>query len=205
MPKVSQSYLDSRRAQILDAAIVRFSRQGFHRTTMQDIVAQSRLSPGAIYNYFKSKEAIIGAIADARLAKERQLMTDAQNETTAADVLRRIRDAYFGELKDPKERLRRRVSIQLWAEAQRSPKILKVVRRSIEEPLKLLTGILAGAQRSGEISKEVDAEATARFLIAAFHGLVLQVEWDDNVTTKPYFAVLDSFLKSLTSTTTRKK
>jgi len=69
MPKVSQSYLDNRRTQILDAAILRFGRQGFHRTTMQDIVAQSRLSPGAIYNYFKSKEAIIASIAEDRLDK----------------------------------------------------------------------------------------------------------------------------------------
>jgi AcrR family transcriptional regulator len=199
MPKVSQSYLDNRRTQILDAAILRFGRQGFHRTTMQDIVAQSRLSPGAIYNYFKSKEAIIAAIAEDRLTLERQLMTDAQSEPTATGVLRRIRNAYFGELKNPKERRRRRVSIQLWAEAQRDPKILKVVRRSMHEPLRLLTGILTRAQQSGEISRKVNPEATARFLIAAFHGLVLQVEWDEKLPTKPYFAVLDNFLESLTA------
>jgi TetR/AcrR family transcriptional regulator, transcriptional repressor of aconitase len=48
MPKVSQAYWDARRAQILDAAIVCFARQGFHRATMDDIVHQSKLSPGAI-------------------------------------------------------------------------------------------------------------------------------------------------------------
>jgi hypothetical protein len=35
-----------------------FSRDGFHCTTMQDIVPESGLSPGAIYNYFKSKEGL---------------------------------------------------------------------------------------------------------------------------------------------------
>jgi AcrR family transcriptional regulator len=43
MPKVSQKYLDARRSEILDAAIVCFSRDGFHRATMQDIVRQSGL------------------------------------------------------------------------------------------------------------------------------------------------------------------
>jgi AcrR family transcriptional regulator len=77
MPKVSQKYLDDRRSEILDAAIVCFSRDGFHRTTMKDIVRESGLSPGAIYNYFRSKEEIIEANAARRQAKERRLVTEA--------------------------------------------------------------------------------------------------------------------------------
>lgn len=199
MPKVSQSYLDARRVQILDAAIVCFSRQGFHRTTMQDIVSQSKLSPGAIYNYFESKDDIIEAIADERHAKERTLMTEATKERTVASVLRRIRDAFFGELKNPKERLRRRVSIQLWAEAQRNPRILKLIRRGVNGPHELLSGILSDAQRRGEISDKVDPDAAARFLIAEFHGLVLQVEWDNHVRIEPQIQLLDNFLESISS------
>jgi len=95
MPKVSQSYLDARRSQILEAAIACFSREGFHRTTMQAIVKQSRLSPGAIYNYFESKEEIIEAIANERHAKEHLLMSAARKEADVASVLKRIRDAFF--------------------------------------------------------------------------------------------------------------
>jgi TetR/AcrR family transcriptional regulator, transcriptional repressor of aconitase len=197
MPKVSQAYLDARRAQILDAAIACFSREGFHRTTMQDIVDQSKLSPGAIYNYFKSKEEIIEAIADERHAKERKLMMEARKEATVSNVLRRIRDSFFGELRDPKERLHRRVGIQLWAEAQRNPRILKLVRRGLNAPHKLLSSILSEAQQRGEISQKVDADAAARFLIAAFHGFVLQVEWDDQVAMGPYVRLFDNFLESM--------
>ena len=70
MPKVNDAYLDARRAQILNAAIICFARQGFHRATMHDIVEQSKLSPGAIYNYFGSKEEIIEAIANERHKEE---------------------------------------------------------------------------------------------------------------------------------------
>src|SRR5271156_4654230 len=109
VPKVSQAYLDARRSEILDAAIICFSRDGFHRTTMQDIVKQSKLSPGAIYNYFAGKQEIIEAIANERRAKEHLLMSEARKEPNVAGVLKRIRDSFFGELRDPKERLRRRV------------------------------------------------------------------------------------------------
>jgi AcrR family transcriptional regulator len=197
MPKVSQAYLDARRGEILDAAIVCFSREGFHRTTMVEIVKESGVSPGAIYNYFDSKEEIIEAIAEGRREVELALIAEATQADTVVDALRRLRDAFFGDLKNPKERLRRRLSIQLWAEAQRNPRILKLVRGSFEGPLKMLSGILAEAQRRGEISEKVDAEATARFLIGAFFGLVLQVEWDDEVRIEKQIELLDVFLGSI--------
>jgi TetR/AcrR family transcriptional regulator, transcriptional repressor of aconitase len=197
MPKVSQSYLDARRSQILEAAIACFSREGFHRTTMQDIVKQSRLSPGAIYNYFESKEEIIEAIANERHAKEHLVMSAARKEADVASVLKRIRDAFFGELRNPKERLRRRVGIQLWAEAQRNSGILKIVRRGVNGPFKLLRTIISDAQRRKEISDEVDPDATARFMIAAFQGFVLQMEWDNQIKVEPYIQLLDTFLKFL--------
>ena len=59
MPKVTQAHLEARRQQILDAAFGCFARQGFHQTTMQDICREAELSPGAVYRYFDSKEAII--------------------------------------------------------------------------------------------------------------------------------------------------
>jgi TetR/AcrR family transcriptional regulator, transcriptional repressor of aconitase len=197
MPKVSQAYLDARRGEILEAAVVCFSREGFHRTTMAEIVKESGVSPGAIYNYFESKEEIIEAIAEERRGVEEKLIDEATQAGTVVDALRRLRDAFFGDLKNPKERLRRRLSIQLWAEAQRNPRILKLVRGSFEGPLAMLSGILSEAQRRGEISGKMDAEATARCLIGAFYGLVLQVEWDGGVRIAPQIELLDVFLGSI--------
>jgi AcrR family transcriptional regulator len=61
VPKLSDDYREARRRQVLDAAVVCFARTGFHRTSMQDIVAESGLSPGAIYRYFTGKEEIVDA------------------------------------------------------------------------------------------------------------------------------------------------
>src|SRR3954469_21945833 len=63
MPRVSDDHLERRRQQILDAARRCFVRKGFHRTSMQDVFAESGLSAGAVYRYFKSKNEIIHAIA----------------------------------------------------------------------------------------------------------------------------------------------
>jgi TetR/AcrR family transcriptional regulator, transcriptional repressor of aconitase len=197
MPKVSQKYLDIRRSEILDAAILCFSRDGFHRTTMKDIVRQSKLSPGAIYNYFKSKEEIIQAIANRRQAKERELVMEAIEKGSVVEALKRVRDAFFDELDNQKERQRRQVSIQLWAEGQRSPDVQKIVRSSFEEPRKLLSSVLLEARAQGAIAKWADPDTLACFVIATFHGLVLQREWDRNFSAERYKILLDILLTAV--------
>lgn len=46
---------------IIDAATVCFSRNGFHRTTIDDIAKEQNVSKGAIYYYFKNKSEVIYA------------------------------------------------------------------------------------------------------------------------------------------------
>ena len=77
MPKVSDDYRASRRQQILDAAVECFARQGFHRTSMQDIFDESGLSAGAVYGYFAGKDDIVAAVADERHAQEAALVSSA--------------------------------------------------------------------------------------------------------------------------------
>ena len=52
-----------RRAEILDAAERCFIRSGFHQASMQEICAEAKMSPGNLYRYFPSKEAIIAGIS----------------------------------------------------------------------------------------------------------------------------------------------
>ena len=59
MPKVTEEHVEARRRQILSAALRCFAREGFHRTTMQDIFREADLSPGAVYSYFKGKDELI--------------------------------------------------------------------------------------------------------------------------------------------------
>ena len=52
------------REKILHTALSLFRKQGFEKTTMRDIAAQTGLSLGAAYYHFASKEAIVGAYYD---------------------------------------------------------------------------------------------------------------------------------------------
>jgi AcrR family transcriptional regulator len=53
---------EERKNQILDAATSVFARLGFHKARMDDIGEEARLSKGALYWYFRSKDAVIDAL-----------------------------------------------------------------------------------------------------------------------------------------------
>jgi AcrR family transcriptional regulator len=194
MPKVSKQYLDARCSEILDAAVVCFARSGFHKATMRDIVKESGMSAGAIYNLFSGKQEIVAAIASRRHDEERRIFDEARKQPTLAKSLEHIRDYFLSDLNSPRQRMRRRVTVQLWAEAQHDTKLQKVARDTFAKPHKLLRDLLTEGQRRGEIARRIDADAMARFLIAAFHGLVLQTEWEERLELNPQLDIFNVLL-----------
>jgi AcrR family transcriptional regulator len=61
--KREQTKLANRQA-ILDAARAVFREMGFEAATVRDIIRRTGLSVGAFYNYYRSKEEVIAALAD---------------------------------------------------------------------------------------------------------------------------------------------
>ena len=49
---------------ILDAAALLFLQKGYQNTTLQDIIDATKLSKGAVYHHFRSKEEIAQRVGD---------------------------------------------------------------------------------------------------------------------------------------------
>ncbi len=58
--------VEDRRAQIMDAALRVFARKGFARASNKDVAREAGITPGLIYHYFQSKEALLKAIMEER-------------------------------------------------------------------------------------------------------------------------------------------
>ncbi len=61
-PKV----VEDRREQIIDAAMRVFAQKGFVRATNKDVAHEAGITPGLIYHYFESKEALLMAVVESR-------------------------------------------------------------------------------------------------------------------------------------------
>ena len=180
MPKVSEQHAEQRRRQILDAALACFAREGFHRTTMQDIFREADLSPGAVYTYFFGKDDLVRAIADEGLALARRTLEGLDERTRAEEALDRMLAA-FTRL-DADGQLFLRTAIQLWGEALRDPKVMALLRRSIDHDIETL-GRLFG-------------EPHARVTIALFHGLMLQRTWYPEMDVAAFSAAARALVAS---------
>jgi TetR/AcrR family transcriptional regulator, transcriptional repressor of aconitase len=196
MPRVSAAYLEERRAHVLAAAARCFAREGFHRATMQDVVRESGLSPGALYRYFASKEDLVAAIAHERHAAERAAL-DAARGADVADAVRAIAQAFLGPLARSEEREWRRVTVQLWSEALRNPAVMRVIRGGLDGPLRALTALFRRAQREERLPRDVDPSALARVAAAVFQGLVLQQAWQPSLAIAPCVAAALRLLDGL--------
>lgn len=64
LPKVSEQHIIQRKTDILKAAKAVFCRKGFEPATMQDVVEESGMSRGGVYQYFSSTEEMMRALLD---------------------------------------------------------------------------------------------------------------------------------------------
>jgi AcrR family transcriptional regulator len=200
MPKISELRRESRRREILEAALACFSEDGFHQTGMADIVSRSGMSHGAVYGYFRSKDDIIEALADDRHQSEAILNSVVLDAADPVEGLRALFRAYARGLVDPADNARRRVGVNGWAEALRNRRVHARVVEGIDIPRGLIIGLVKGAQRVGRLSNTVSADAVARSFIALFQGFVLQVAWGEDIDVDACIAVVDRMLQGLTPT-----
>jgi AcrR family transcriptional regulator len=174
MPRVSQDHLDARRQQILAGARRSFLRNGFHATSMQDILREANLSAGALYRYFPSKNDLMAAIAAEAIGKIQAAFTPILEADPPPPL-----DVAFTELGRTIQRMDEedgvaRMAVQLWGEAVRSPELAERLRELILAIRGLAVRLVRTYQARGEISSDIPAEGIAPVLIGIMPGFMLQ-------------------------------
>lgn len=76
--RANEGLADSRnkRQQIMEAAYVVFSRKGFHRATVDEIIAMADTGKGTVYNYFVNKEQLFYTLIKERSAPFEQTLSE---------------------------------------------------------------------------------------------------------------------------------
>jgi AcrR family transcriptional regulator len=203
MPKMSKEKKQARRLQILDVATRCFARQGFHRTTMEDIIKELQSSPGAVYCYFRGKGDIVAAIAEQRHSRESALLTESLATGNISNDVEQMAQKFFEMLQNPEEMERRQVTIQIWAESLRDKRIRKIIEHGIRQR-DLLTDALRRAQRSCQLPGDIDVDAFSRVLLGLLQGFILQQAWEPALDHEAYLATAMRVIKSVFTTGTPK-
>src|SRR5580765_2141683 len=111
-----------RRAEILAAAERCFARSGFHQASMQEICADAGMSPGNLYRYFPSKEAIIAGITERCRAQAAADFDAIENAPSFYEGMAAMARAYMVERSAEELNL----GMEILAECRRNPGIAKL-------------------------------------------------------------------------------
>jgi TetR/AcrR family transcriptional regulator, repressor for uid operon len=154
--------LSERHIHILDAAERVFARAGFHAATMNDIAVEAAMSPGNLYRYFSSKDAIIAGISER---DRTEVAADfAQLDPGKGGLLDQLE--YLGRqhmVHKPREKAI--IALQIWAEAARTAEMAQICASFDDMVEHGLGAAVAAAVASGELPSNLDQ---ARFLTALF-------------------------------------
>ncbi len=140
---------EARRRQILDAAEACFRDKGFHGASIADISAIAGVSAGHIYYYFRNKEEIITAIAEAELEALLEIHDSVRLEHDVVEaIVARSGDIALHYADPQNSRLR----LEILAESARNPcvsaRVHALDRRARESAYQSLRRVNAGL--SGE-------------------------------------------------------
>ena len=145
----------ARREHILDAAQACFVRNGFHRTTMQDLAREAAMSPGNVYRYFESKEALVLGLAERERGQAALRVADLERDGDRRTAFLGILTQYFGTL----SRETAVLQLDIWSEATRNPAIAAMTERADAETRAWFLATIAA------LATDPDCDPTAVYAI----------------------------------------
>lgn len=163
---------EDQRRRILDAAIASFARGGFHATSMQAVCAEAGMSPGALYRYFPSKDAIIEAIVE----RDRQGIPAMLGHLLEADdVVGALVDSATQFLAGNLQPDGLPIVPELYAEAMRNPSVRAITERCDAEVHGILARVIERGMALGQIDAALDADDAVRLLMALADGMLMRI------------------------------
>lgn len=160
-----------RRQQILEAAMIRFAKCGFHRTSMHDISAEAGISVGLIYRYFKNKEEVIAALA----AEHKKDIADLIERAGQAPTLLEAMEILFtSHCCEHSPQIISAFVVDLFAEASRNPQVAKVVRNVVKTKTDGVAELIARSPEARRIAPWLKPREIAEMIFAVNDGNMMR-------------------------------
>ncbi|RYZ19082.1 MAG: TetR/AcrR family transcriptional regulator [Chitinophagaceae bacterium] len=182
-------------ATIISKAQKVFWKQGYHGTSMQDLVKATGLNPGSLYNTFGSKHDLFLLCLKDYTKPVQDFDPSAKSDKDALRVLKSyIRAVAINGTKTQDACLSAKACFEL---AAADADVHKASQCTMVKALANLEQLIVNAQQANSIRKDLDAAAVAQLINATLSGLGPNfIIFKDR---KRIDAVLDNLFMMLTS------
>lgn len=148
------------RRKIREAANRLFLADGFHDTTVDEIVDAAGVSKGTFYLHFERKEDLLLEYGSNRLQRIREALPDLLVDRSFADAVNEILDLVVRG-KEWSRDVTGLALAEMGTSAERLP---------VEAPHKLIQPLVELAQARGELRTDIPASAIAQFVLRSILG-----------------------------------
>lgn len=183
MPRLSEKTRADRRQHILTSAWKCFSRNGFHATSIDDVIAETGMSSSAVYRYFRSKDEIIDATTEEGLTRVRGIFVGILGRDPSpspAETVTLLTGELHSRTAHPDYDMTR-IALQAWAEALRNPGLLERAHAIYSDTLGHIDELARRWRTEGHLSPNADTRATAATLFCVMHGMIVMHHLVDDV------------------------
>ena len=156
---------------ILMSAVKVLTTKGFYSSTMDDIVAESNMSKGAIYHYYSSKKDVYLAVIDMWEDQTQKLLAPALDEKSSARAIKQLFSLLAKQLKIDGSFFN--CLPTLWAIARHDEDFKKSMQKVYNRFQKFIELIILRGIKSGEFVnlKAKNSKTSALSLILNFEGI----------------------------------
>jgi len=161
---VRQERAEVTRSAILDGAARAFDAEGYHGTSLGDIVKEAGVTKGALYFHFGSKEELAQALVDEQFsALESVTDTPKPGVQTVIDIVHTMARLLVADV-------RVRAGIRLVIDqSSKAGLVSEPYTRWIE----LFRECLVQAQQRGDVKADLDPGRVARLIVGSWTGMQL--------------------------------
>lgn len=197
MPRLD---IDTRRTQLIDAAIRIALRDGLDNTTVRRIATEAGVSLGTVHYCFDNKRALLEAVVETLLQREVDVAEfDLPDGATPVDAIKQAFRYYWTLSGAQTERQRLVYELVAYLVRQEAPGP-QLAQRIFANKYEVVRGFLELFQKKGEAELGLPADVIARMTVAMTDGVALA--WLADGDDEKALEVLDSFAEILAMTQT---
>ena len=181
MARNSKDEANKTREKILASALALFVKNGYERTTFNDVAARLKMTKGAVYWHFNSKEALLVALVEQAYAKFAKRMESAlaRGSLSYPAVAQTMAESAVSIVSDPKlAAFFRLLKCQIrWGDASMAKVREELLTNDRFGPKEAFKKAIADDIAAKRVRPDVNADEVATVSIALWDGLV-QAEID---------------------------
>jgi TetR/AcrR family fatty acid metabolism transcriptional regulator len=161
------------RQRLVEAALEVFARNGYERSTVDEIVREAGYSKGAFYVHFETKEDLFWELLEERIEAQQEVFRAAIDPSlTVEENERRVLEIIFNL--QERDELAPAVYLEFTAHAMRNEKVRARLSEFYARWHAFVAETLTLGRDAGVIRPDIDITLLASVLMAVFEGSMIQ-------------------------------